>query len=71
MTRVVFDRSRMSLRSSPRPYPSFSDLINRVDVTGSDVWWNNDFQDVHLKDFVGAARMQSIRRLEIRRDGGC
>ena len=70
MTRVVYERSRLSTRGNPQPYPSFTSLIDRVDRNDGDLWWNDDFQAVHLRDFVGAARMQAIRRLEIRRDGG-
>ena len=70
MTRVVYERSRLSTRGNPHPYPSFTSIIDRVDKNDGDLWWNDDFQAVHLKDFVSAAWMQAVRRLEIRRDGG-
>jgi hypothetical protein len=62
MTRVTYARSRTSTRLYPRPYPSISNIINRVDESG-DEWFHWPGNELHLRDFVWLARMQTARRL--------
>jgi hypothetical protein len=62
MTRVRCDRSRTSTRLYPRPYPSLSQIISRVDGPGDD-WFHWPGYELHLRDFVWLARMQTARCL--------
>jgi hypothetical protein len=65
MTRNTYDRSRTSNRLHSRPYPSPSAIITRVDEPGND-WFHWPGQELHLRDFVWLARMQTARRLRDR-----
>jgi hypothetical protein len=62
MTRVRYGRSRTSTRLYPQPYPSVSTIISRVDASGDD-WFHWPGYELHLRDFVWLARMQTARRL--------
>jgi hypothetical protein len=62
MTCVTYEQSRTSTRLYPRPYPSISNLISCVDGPGDD-WFHYPGYELHLRDFVWLARMQTARHL--------
>ena len=48
----------------PRSYPTAHSLIERVDEAG-DGWYSNCADDLHLRDFIWFARMQTAHRMSI------
>jgi hypothetical protein len=65
MTRVTFPRSRMSTRMYPQPYPTPDQIIDRVDAVGQG-WYHDEANELHQRDFIWYARMQSARRMDER-----
>ena len=53
-----------STRMYPRPYPTAHSLIERIDEAG-DGWYSDCADDLHLRDFIWFARMQTARRMSI------
>ena len=48
----------------PRPYPTTHSLIERVDEAG-DGWYSDCADDLHLRNFIWFAHMQTARRMSI------
>ena len=67
MTRANYDHSRDTPRGAPRPYPTPSELIQRIDGPGT-YWYYDRASDLHLRDYVWFTRMQAARRLDQRFD---
>ena len=61
MTRSSFSRTCNSSRAHPVPYPTRDEMIARMDAPG-DEWYSSVGDDLHLKDFLFQARMQTARR---------
>jgi hypothetical protein len=62
MTRVQYAQSQTSTCLYPHPYPSTSNIISRVDGSGDD-WFHWPGYELHLRNFVWLARMQTARHL--------
>jgi hypothetical protein len=62
MTCATYERSCTSTRLYPRPYPSIRSSISRVDGPGND-WFNWPGYELHLRDVVWLARMQTACHL--------
>jgi hypothetical protein len=67
MTRTTYFQSRNSTRLHSRPYPSPNNIISRVDESGND-WFHWPGYELHQRDFIWLARMQTARRLLDRRE---
>ena len=57
-------RAANSSRMYPHPYPSALSLIKRIDQAG-DGWYGDCTDDLHLRDFIWFARMQTACRISI------
>jgi len=64
MSRMTHTRAANSTRMYPRPYPTAHSLIERIDEAG-DGWYSDCADDLHLRDFIWFARMQTARRMSI------
>ena len=64
MSRMSHSRAANSSRMYPRPYPSALSLIERIDQAG-DGWYGDCADDLHLRNFIWFARMQTARRMSI------
>ena len=62
MSRMVYSRSANSTTMYARPYTTADSLIQRVDQQGED-WYHDEASDLHLRDFIWFARMQTARRM--------
>ena len=62
MSRMAYARSANSTAMYARPYATADSLIQRVDSQGED-WYHNKANDLHLRDFIWFARMQTARRM--------
>ena len=62
MSRMTHTRAANSMCMYPRPYPTAHSLIERVDEAG-DGWYSDCADDLHLRDFIWFARMQTARRM--------
>ena len=64
MSRMTHTRAANSTRMYPCPYPTTHSLIERIDEAG-DGWYSNCADDLHLRDFIWFACMQTARRMSI------
>ena len=64
MSRMTHTRAANSTRMYPRPYPTAHSLIERIDEAG-DGWYSDCADDLHLRNFIWFARMQTARRMSI------
>ena len=64
MSRMTHTRAANSMRMYPRPYPTAHSLIERIDEAG-DGWYSDCADDLHLRNFILFARMQTARRMSI------
>src|SRR6202000_615007 len=65
MSRMAYARSANSTAMYARPYATADSLIQRVDGQGED-WYHDEANDLHLRDFIWFARMQTARRMRDR-----
>ena len=65
MSNVNHPRARGTTRFSPTPYPSSDAIIARMD-NDDDHWYHDTGADLHPRDFVFQARIQTARRLSQR-----
>ena len=61
---MTHTRAANSMCMYPRPYPTAHSLIERVDEAG-DGWYSDCADDLHLRDFIWFARMQTAHRMSI------
>ena len=64
MSHMSHTRAANSSHMYPRPYPSALSLIKRIDQVG-DGWYGDCADDLHLRDFIWFARMQTTRCMSI------
>src|ERR1700743_1207980 len=64
MSRMTHTRAANSTRMYPRPYPTAHSLIERIDEAG-DGWYSDCADDLHLRDFIWFARMQTPRHMSL------
>ena len=64
MSCMSHSRAANSSRMYPRPYPSALSLIEKIDQAG-DGWYGDCADDLHLRDFIWFARMQTACRMSI------
>ena len=64
MSWMSHTRAANSSHMYPRPYPSALSLIERIDQA-SDGWYGDCANDLHLRDFIWFACMQTARRMSI------
>ena len=65
MSRANHPRSRLSTCYHPDPYRSPSLLMEQVDSPSYD-WYHDEGQDLHQRDFIFLARMQTAHRMQQR-----
>ena len=65
MSQMAYTRSANSMAMYARPYTTADSLIQRVDGQGED-WYHDEANDLHLRDFIWFARMQTARRMRDR-----
>ena len=65
MSRMVYSHLANSTAMYACPYATADSLIQRVDDPGED-WYHDEANDLHLRDFIWFARMQSARRMRDR-----
>ena len=63
MSRANHPRSRLSTRYAPELYCSANQLMDQMDHAAYN-WYGDVGQDLHQRDFIFLARMQTARRLE-------
>ena len=62
MSRMAYTRSANSTAMYARPCAMADSLIQRVDGQGED-WYHDEANNLHLRDFIWFARMQTARRM--------
>ena len=62
MSCMAYARSANSMAMYARPYATADSLIQRVDDQGED-WYHNEANDLHLRNFIWFAWMQTARRM--------
>src|SRR5882724_9325650 len=65
MSTASHPRARGTTRFSPVPYPSSDSIIARMDED-NDQWYHNTGADLHPRDFMFQARIQTARHLSQR-----
>ena len=65
MSTANHPRARGMTRFSPTPYPSADSIIARMDED-NDTWYHDTGADLHPRDFIFQARIQTARRLSQR-----
>ena len=65
MSRMAYARSANSTAMYARPYATADSLIQRVDGQGED-WYHDEANDLHLRDFIWFAQMQTACRMQDR-----
>src|SRR5258707_10092325 len=65
MSTTNHPRARGTTRFSPTPYPSSDSIIARMDAD-DDHWYHDTGADLHPRDFMFQARIQTARRLSQR-----
>src|SRR5882724_3404947 len=65
MSTANHSRARGTTRFSPTPYPSLDFIIARMDKE-NDQWYHDTGTDLHPRDFLFQARIQTARRLSQR-----
>ena len=65
MSTANYPRARGTTRFSPTPYPSADSIIARMDAD-DDYWYHDTGADLHPRDFIFQARIQTARRLSQR-----
>ena len=68
MSRASYTRAKDSSRYDVRPYPLPSTIMERMELKDAQVWYRDSAPDLHQKDFLWVARMQTARRLTERRE---
>src|SRR6202000_1216900 len=63
MSRMAYTCSANSTAMYARPYTTADSLIQRVNGQGED-WYHNEANDLHLRNFIWFARMQTARRMQ-------
>ena len=66
MSRTTYSRARNSTRLYPRPYPSFEQLVSRMDSNANESWFQDAGDELHMSDFVLQTRIQTARRMSQR-----
>ena len=66
MSRTTYSRARNSTRLYPRPYPSFEQLVSRMDSNADESWFQDAGDELHMSDFVLQTRIQTARRMSQR-----
>ena len=64
MSRMTHTHAAYSMCMYPRSYPTAHSLIERVDEAG-DGWYSDCADDLHLRNFIWFARMQTARCMSI------
>ena len=62
MSRMAYARSANSTAMYACPYATAYSLIQRVNQQGED-WYHDKANDLHLRDFIWFAQMQTARRM--------
>ena len=65
MSNINHPQARGTTRFSPIPYPSSDTIIARMDAD-DDQWYHDTGADLHPRDFIFQARIQTARRLSQR-----
>src|SRR5882724_4640365 len=65
MSNANHPRARGTTRFSPTPYPSSDAIIARMD-NDDDHWYHDTGADLHPRNFIFQARIQTARRLSQR-----
>ena len=65
MSRMAYSRLANSMAMYTCPYATAGSLIQRVDQQGED-WYHDEANDLHLRDFIWFAWMQTARQMRDR-----
>ena len=66
MSRTTYSRARNSTRLYPQPYPTFEQLVTRMDSNVDESWFKDAGEELHTSDFILLTRMQTARRMSQR-----